>query len=106
VVDGPDGAQRFLGDLASGPVLKVDDQIDRVDAVEVQVLLQQRRRRDLLGREPEGLGEQLAHALEDLVACHRADSIRAFSSAMNAASDRTDRKISRFLSSSDLICTL
>src|SRR4029077_13265580 len=104
--DGPHGAQRLLRHLAPSPVLQVHDQIDGVDAVEIQVLLQQGRRRDLFGRQPERLGQQLADALEDLVARHWPRSRRAFSSAMNAASVRTDRKISRLRSSSDLIWTL
>src|SRR5262249_55267159 len=84
-----------------------DHHVDGVDAVQLQLLEEQRLRLDQRGVDLEALRQEVANLGEDLVPGHFAPPCFSFSfsCAMNAARVRTERKISRLRSSSALMRT-
>src|SRR5690349_12434820 len=67
VADGADRLEFGGRDLPPGIALQLHHQLDGIDAVELQILEQPRRRRHLVGRRLEQLLEIEAQGREDLV---------------------------------------
>src|SRR5215470_10408939 len=68
VTDGPDALEFFRIQLAARKPLQLYDQVDSVDAVEIEILDQTRVHRDLFGRNLEHLFEISHKLLVDIVA--------------------------------------
>src|SRR5436190_18073194 len=91
VVDRPDAAEFVRLDALAGHFLQLDGEVDGIDAVEIEVAVEVRFRRDARRIDLDGVGEELAQAREDLGLRHAA----APWERIRSASVRTERKCSR-----------
>src|SRR5678815_5240966 len=93
VADGAHAPELVGLDALAGHFLQLDDEVDRVDAVEVEVAIQVGLGRDARRVDFELVGEQLAQLRQDLGVGH--PEVTAPCARMNSASVRTERKCSR-----------
>src|ERR1043165_6244551 len=91
VADGAHALELLGLDALAGHFLQLDDQVDGVDAVEVEIAVKVRLGRDARRVDLEFVGEQLAELRQKLGIIH----VAAPCARMNSASVRTERKCSR-----------
>src|SRR4051812_11530256 len=73
IADGSHGAEVLRRDLLAGDAADAIDEVHRVDAVDLEILVETRRRRDPRRIDLEELGESRAQHLQNLVGAQHAN---------------------------------